>query len=225
MKVLVACEESQAVTIAFRNQGHEAYSCDLQDCSGGHPEWHIKDDAIKVAYSGEWDLMIGHPPCTYLSYAGTSSWNNPGRIKLRLEALEFFRLLWEAPITHICLENPKSCASPVIAKYSQEIQPYYFGNRDYKTTWLWLRNLPLLVHSADSNLFFEQTHTLKPEPFSIDNTSRKKPRYFVDGAHGDAKNRSKTFPGIAEAMAKQWSNLHGFEKTDAGGAILKPACR
>jgi len=204
MKVLIACEESQAVCIEFRKLGHEAFSCDLQECSGGYPEWHIVGDAITEAYSGKYDMMIGHPPCTYLSYAGTSSWNNTGRIKLRLEALEFFRLLWEAPIDRICLENPKGCASPVIAKYNQQIQPYYFGNRDIKTTWLWLKNLPLLIHNSETNLFSEQTHTLRPEPFCIDNTARKKPRYFVDGAHRDAKSRSKTFPGIAKAMAEQW---------------------
>jgi len=204
MKVLVACEESQVVTIAFRNKGHEAYSCDILDCSGGHPEWHIKGDAIKEAYSGKYDMMIGHPPCTYISYAGTQSWNNPGRIKLRLDALDFFRLLWEAPIEKICLENPKSCASPVIAKYSQEIQPYYFGNRDMKTTWLWLKNLPPLLHSPTNTLFESVTHTPKPEPYSIDNTERKKFRYFTDGPQHNSTHRSKTFPGIAKAMADQW---------------------
>lgn len=203
MRVLVACEESQAVCIAFRERGHEAYSCDLQDCSGGHPEWHIKDDAIKIAYSGGWDLMIGHPPCTFISYAGTQSWNDPGRIKKRLEALEFFRSLWEAPINKICLENPKSCASPVIAKYSQEIQPFYFGDRQYKTTWLWLKNLPLLIHSKYDSLFFSKTHTLIPEPISVEVGIRVKKRHFTESSKGSI-NRSKTFPGIAKAMAEQW---------------------
>lgn len=142
LKVLVACEESQAVTLAFRKLGHEAYSCDLQPCSGGHPEWHIQGDAIKEAYSGKYDLMIGHPPCTYLSFAGTRWWNDPGRCLKRLEALEFFRALWEAPIDKICLENPRGCASPTIAKYTQEIEPYYFGDEATKPTWLWLKNLP-----------------------------------------------------------------------------------
>ena len=204
MNVLVACEESQTVCIAFRNKGHEAYSCDILPCSGGHPEWHIKDDAIKVAYSGDWDMMIGHPPCTYISYAGTHVWNKPGRIKLRLEALEFFRLLWEAPIEKICLENPKSCASPVIAKYTQEIQPYYFGNRDYKTTWLWLKNLPRLIHTKGSNLFFENTHTEIPQPLKIEESGKK--RYFTEFQNLNRSSviRSKTFPCIATAMAEQW---------------------
>ena len=207
MKVLIGCEESQAVCIEFRKLGHEAYSCDLQECSGGHPEWHLQMDIFEAIKLKKWDLMIAHPPCTYISYAGTSSWNNPGRIKLRLEALEFFMRLWEAPIDRICLENPKSCASPVIAKYSQVIQPYYFGDRDYKTTWLWLKNLPMLIHTPETNIFYEGTHTLKPEPFSIDNTLRAHKRYFTDSKHRDSKNRSKTFPGIAKAMAEQWSNL------------------
>jgi hypothetical protein len=204
MRVLVACEESQAVCKEFRALGHLAFSCDIQECSGGRPDWHIQGDAIVEAYSGKYDLMIGHPPCTYISYAGTASWNNPGRIKLRLEALEFFRLLWEAPINKICLENPKSCASPVIAKYSQEIQPYYFGDSDMKTTWLWLKNLPTLKHVEKSNLFFKSTHAKKPEPYSIDNTERAKKRYFTDGPQHNSKHRSKTFPGIAKAMAQQW---------------------
>ena len=208
MKVLVACEESQAVCKAFRERGHDAYSCDIQKCSGGHPEWHIQGDAIKEAYTGKYDLMIGHPPCTYISYAGNSSWNNPGRIKLRLEALDFFRLLWEAPIPMICLENPKSCASPVIAKYSQEIQPYYFGDRELKTTWLWLKNLPKLIHTKDNGLFNNKTHTEKPEATYQDKSGKL--RYATDAISGKGNGsclRSKTFPGIAKAMAEQCGNL------------------
>ncbi len=204
MKVLIACEESQVVCKAFREKGHEAFSCDIKECSGGHPEWHIQDDAVKIAYSGSWDLMIGHPPCTYISYAGTHVWNKQGRIKLRLEALEFFRLLWEAPIERICLENPKSCASPVIAKYSQEIQPYYFGNKDYKTTWLWLKNLELLKHYDSASLFNVKTHTEIPEPLKIEDNGKK--RYFTEFQNWgrSSTDRSKTFPGIAKAMADQW---------------------
>lgn len=208
MRVLVACEESQAVCIAFREKGHEAYSCDILPPSGGHPEWHIQDDAIKVAYSGEWDLMIGHPPCTYLSFAAMQYWNRPGRIKKRLEALEFFRLLWEAPIEKICLENPKGCASPVIAKYSQEIQPFYFGEAQYKTTWLWLKNLPLLVHVKEDNLFELATHTEKPKPLAYNKSGKAIHWCDYHGPSEDRANlRSKTFPGIAKAMAEQWSNL------------------
>jgi site-specific DNA-cytosine methylase len=208
LDILVACEESQEVTKAFRRLGHNAFSCDLQPCSGGHPEWHIQGDVIAQLGNG-WDLMIGHPPCTYLSYAGTAHWNNPGRLQKRLKALEFFAALWEAPINHICLENPKGCASPAITKYSQEIQPYYFGDQHLKTTWLWLKNLPALTYSLTGNLFEQQTATERPEAIYTDYTGKK--RYFTDaigGYHGEGNStlkRSKTFPGIAEAMATQWT--------------------
>ena len=202
MKVLVACEESQAVCKAFRAKGHEAFSADIQECSGGKPEWHIKGDVLELL-TDEWDIMIGFPPCTYLTYAGTRHWNNPGRLEKRLDALSFFAKLWTAPINHICLENPKGCASPTIAKYSQEIQPYYFGNDDMKTTWLWLKNLPLLQHYQEDTLFNTKTHVAKPKPYSILKTTGK-PTYFADGKTRCPKERSKTFPGIAQAMAQQW---------------------
>jgi hypothetical protein len=205
MRVLVACEESQVVCLAFRKLGHEAYSCDIQNCSGGHPEWHIKDDVLAHLNDG-WDMMIAHPPCTYLSYAGIAHWNKSGRCKKRLEALDFFRQLYEAPIPKICIENPKGCASPTIAKYSQEIQPYYFGDSDMKTTWLWLINLPPLIHIDGEDLFLLNTHTDKPAPYSIDNTERAHKRYFTD-TNRKSINRSKSFKGIADAMANQWGNL------------------
>lgn len=195
MRVLVACEESQAVTIAFRKLGYEAYSCDMQDCSGGHPEWHIKDNTLNHLNAG-WDLMIGHPPCTYLSYAGMAHWNKPGRLEKRIEALKFFAALYEAPIPFIALENPKSCASPVIAKYDQIIQPYYFGDDHQKTTCLWLKNLPLL----------KPTNILpKPEPVYIDKKGKR--IYTTDAISGNKAGqikRSKTFQGVANAMAEQW---------------------
>jgi len=215
VSVLIACEESQAVTIEMRKLGIEAYSCDIEPCSGGHPEWHIQGDALEQLDKG-WDMMIGFPPCTYLTYAGTRHWNNPGRLQKRLEALSFFAALWLAPIDKICLENPKGCASPVIAKYSQEIQPYYFGDREMKTTWLWLKNLPPLKHYENDDLFNQSTHTEKPEPYSILKTSGK-PTYFADGKTRDPKIRSKTFPGIAKAMAKQWGCLHATRKQKVGG--------
>lgn len=201
MKILIACEESQAVTIEFRKLGHEAFSCDVQECSGGRPEWHIQGDVIAQLDKG-WDMMIGFPPCTYLSYAGTRHWNSPGRLESRLEALQFFAALWLAPIEKIGLENPKGCASPTIAKYSQEIQPYYFGDSDIKTTWLWLKNLPLLIHNEQETLFDQKTHVDKPEPYSIEASGKR--RYFAEGSARWSKERSKTFPGIAKAMAAQW---------------------
>jgi len=202
-RVLLACEESQTVCKEFRANGHEAFSCDIQECSGGHPEWHIVGDVMEIINEG-WDMMIGFPPCTYLTYAGTRHWNNEGRLGKRLDALDFFAKLWLAPIDRICLENPKGCASPTIAKYSQEIQPYYFGDDDMKTTWLWLKNLPLLQHYQTDTLFDDKTHVPKPQPHSILKTTGK-PTYFADGKTRDPKVRSKTFPGIAAAMATQWN--------------------
>lgn len=210
MKILVACEESQAVCIAFRNKGHEAYSCDIQECSGGHPEWHIQGDAIKEAYSGKYDMMIGHPPCTYLSYAATSVWNNPGRLEKRLDALKFFAKLWLAPIEKICLENPMGCASPTIAKYSQVIQPYYFGDTESKRTCLWLKNLSPLIYVEGDTLFEENT-VVKPKIYAYYKKGKKKgkPIYgndYLKFSEDRGKIRSKTFPGIALAMATQWSD-------------------
>lgn len=204
MRVLVACEFSGIVREAFAKRGHDAWSCDLLPTE--IPGNHIQGDVLEILNDG-WDLMIAHPPCTYISYAGTAHWNKPGRIKKRLEALDFFRQLWEAPIEKICLENPKSCASPVIAKYTQEIQPYYFGDSHIKTTWLWLKNLPPLKHSEIDTLFQKRTHVEKPEPLSIDNTKRAKKRYFTDAASRNPLVRAKTFRGIADAMADQWGNL------------------
>jgi hypothetical protein len=204
MRVLVACEYSGIVRDAFIARGHDAMSCDLLDTERPGP--HYVGDVRDVLYDG-WDLMIAHPPCTYLSYAGTRHWNTPGRISKRLDALEFFRMLWEAPIDKICLENPKGCASPVIAKYSQEIQPYYFGDSSIKTTWLWLKNLPLLVHvNGEDDLFDNNTHVNKPEPVYIDNGG--KARHFTEAMKGTdrAKDRAKTFQGIADAMADQWGH-------------------
>ena len=203
MRVLVACEFSGIVRDALISRGHDAMSCDLLDTERPGP--HYKGDVRDVLYSG-WDMMIGHPPCTYLSYAGTQVWDKPGRIQLRLDALAFFALLWNAPIERICLENPKGCASPVIAKYTQEIQPYFFGESQQKTTWLWLKNLPPLVHSNTETLFEGRTSVDKPMPICTDSTGKK--RYFTDAKIRDAGERARTFPGIAAAMAEQWGGLN-----------------
>lgn len=209
MKIIVACEFSGIVRDAFRARGHDAWSCDLLPTEKEGP--HIQGDVLEILDDG-WDLMIAHPPCTYLSYAGTRHWNNPGRCKKRLEALDFFRSLWEAPIEKICLENPKSCASPVIAKYTQEIQPYYFGDEAIKTIWLWLKNLSPLTHLQSDTLFNKKTHIKRPEPLYV---HKRKPsknfkggeikkRYYVDAATRNPKERARFWPGIAKAMAEQW---------------------
>ena len=206
MKVLIACEYSGTVRDSFSIKGHDAWSCDILPTESDQTKKegkHIKGDVLSILDQG-WDLMIGHPPCNYISYAGTSSWNLPGRVFKRLESLHFFAKLWEAPIEKICLENPKSVASPIIAKYAQEIQPYYFGDPHLKTTWLWLKNLPLLTYNLTGTLFEPQTATTRPEPISFDNTERKKKRYYTDGKTRDPKERARFWPGIAKAMAEQW---------------------
>lgn len=210
-RVLVACEESQAVCIAFRNKGHEAYSCDIQECSGRRPEWHIQGDAIEVAYGQQWDLMIGHPPCTYLSNAGNGYFNSEkygykarNRMTYRLHAGDFFMKLYNAPIRKICIENPVGYMNSII-NATQTIHPYFFGDPHKKRTCLWLKNLPMLIHSNGGDLFQENTHVFAA-PIYIDKSG--KPRYFTDSISGSRKTsqkeRSKTFPGIANAMADQW---------------------
>jgi len=202
MKVLVACEFSGIVRDAFDARGHDAVSCDLLPTE--RPGKHIQGDVLEILDDG-WDLMIAHPPCTYISFAGTQWWNQNGRVFKRLDALYFFAQLWEAPIEKICIENPKSCASPVIAKYTQEIQPFYFGDEHFKTTWLWLKNLPTLIHIPEDTLFEKKTHTPKPKPLAYNKNG--KAIHWCDyhaPSEDRARNRSKTFQGIANAMAEQW---------------------
>ena len=203
MKVLIACEFSGIVRDAFIKRGHNAISCDLLPTEKPGP--HVQGDVLEILDDG-WDLMIAHPPCTYLSYAATRSWNDKGRIKKRLEALEFFRLIWEAPIEKVCVENPKGCASPTIAKYSQIIQPWYWGDGYFKTTYLWLRNLPLLIHIEHETLFEKRTHVDRPKPVYVCEKTGKKVHWeeAMGGGKNRAKNRAKFWQGIADAMAEQW---------------------
>lgn len=196
MKVLVACEESQAVTIQLRSLGHEAYSCDIQDCSGGHSEWHIKGDVIPLL-SEHWDMIIAFPPCTYLTFAGNRHLNQPGRLEKRLAAAEFFMKFVNAPCEHIAIENPVGFMNSCYRKPDQIIHPYMFGDPYMKRTCLWLKNLPLL----------EPTYYLpKPEPKYVQKDGKR--RYWVETFSGSdrQKVRSKTFPGIAAAMAYQFTN-------------------
>lgn len=209
IKVLIACEESQRVCIAFRERGFEAYSCDIVDCSGGHPEWHIKDDVLKHL-NEHWDMMIAHPPCTFLSYAATSSWNDDGRVWKRLDALNFFAQLWTATIDRIAIENPMGCASPTISKFTQVIQPYFFQDTESKRTCLWLKNLPKLKHVPQTDMFDECTH-VEPTVYGYYKTGKNqgKPIYgnnYLKFSDDRGKIRSVTFPGIAHAMAKQWGD-------------------
>tara|TARA_R110002012_G_scaffold16404_4_gene63406 strand:+ start:9731 stop:10384 length:654 start_codon:yes stop_codon:yes gene_type:complete len=212
MKVLIACEESQTITKKFREKGIEAYSCDILDCSGGMPQYHLKGDALTYAYSGFYDLMIAHPPCTYLAVSG-ARWmynkdktiNTERKVQQDL-ALDFVKLLMNAPIKHIAVENPISVISSKIRKPDQIVHPYMFGDKASKSTCLWLKNLPLLKPTdiVSKGEFFEW----------IDKKGKKKrqAQWYMD-ALKKAKSpeerrtlRSKTFEGMAQAMANQWSN-------------------
>ena len=223
MKILVACEESQAVTKELRRLGHEAYSCDIIECSGGHPEWHIKGDVLPLLngdcefntmdgenhyLSGRWDMIIAFPPCTYLSNAGACRlYPKKGqldmeRYKKGLQAKEFFLKFLNADCDRIAVENPVSSSVFEMPKHTQEIQPYQFnddGTHPYtKKTRLWLRGLPMLIPTTpDCN---------PVGPYVPAGTGRKNREKYGAAKRGeDAKNRAKTFSGIARAMAEQWA--------------------
>ena len=228
MKILVACEESQAVTIELRKLGNEAYSCDIENCSGGHPEWHIMNDVLPLlngncefkTVDGEthiinkkWDMIIAFPPCTYLTNAGTRHFSRRinteekvvAREKLRDEAFEFFMLFANADCEKIAIENPVGYANKMFRKPNQIIHPYYFGDNAKKRTCLWLKGIENLVPTK---------MLAEPEPVYICNGELSKGKKIgwcegirgtTGGQKGRAKARSKTFPGIAKAMAEQWT--------------------
>jgi hypothetical protein len=210
-KVLIACEESQAVTIAFRRLGFEAFSCDTLPSTGGHPEWHYQQDVFEVINKG-WDLMIAHPPCTYLSVSGAKHlYNKDGspneeRYNNQREALLFVKQLMDANIKHIAIENPISVISTKLCKPDQIVQPYWFGDSASKSTCLWLKNLPKLepTDMVDKGQFKEW--------IGKNGKTKKQPMWYYE-ALTKAKTtqerrglRSKTFQGIADAMANQWGN-------------------
>lgn len=225
MKVLVACEESQRVCIAFRERGHEAYSCDLRECSGGHPEWHIKQDVIPLLQGecefstcdgvrhivpGHWDLIIAHPPCTYLTVTGNSWFNVEKygskaieRFQLRKKAAAFFLEFVNAPCKRICIENPVGVMSSWFDKPSQIVHPYYFSNGSddsyfEKRTCLWLFGLPNLHYDLPEK---------RPDRVSFA-SGRTMPKWYADAwalpASLRAVVRSRTAPALARAMAEQW---------------------
>ena len=215
-KVLIACEESQAITKEFRALGVEAYSCDLLPASGGHPEWHIQGDAIEEAYSGKYGLMMAHPPCTYLAVSG-AGWlynkdgsRNEERWRNQYEALEFVKILMNAPIDHIAVENPVSVISTQIRKPDQIIHPWQFGDEAAKATCLWLKNLPHIKPTkiVGKGEFFEWTDK--------NGVKKKQAQWYMD-ALSEAKTaeerrtlRSKTFLGMAKAIANQWKDFKSF---------------
>lgn len=209
MKVLVACEESQEVCKAFREKGHEAYSCDIQECSGGHPEWHILGDCLQILKGGciitmngekhiveKWDLIIAHPPCTYISnagvrflYPGGKGILNEDRLRKGIKATHFFLRFLYADCEKIAIENPVPSTVYCLPKYNQIIQPWMFGHPVQKKTCLWLKGLPELVPT---------------EICEERQSSKVAGNWFNHGGKERQKNRAKTFPGIAKAMAEQW---------------------
>ena len=210
MRILIACEESQATTKAFRERGFDAYSCDIKPCTGGNPEWHIQGDALKEAYSGKYDMMIAHPPCTYLAVSG-ASWlynkdgtKNKERWANRRTALDFVRNLMAAPIKRIAIENPVSCISSEIRPPDCIVHPWMFGDEATKATCFWLKNLPALIPTkiVSKGDFYEWTDK---------NGKKKRQSQWYWDAFLNAKTpeerrtlRSKTFLGMANAMADQW---------------------
>lgn len=235
MKILVACEESQAVTKELRALGHEAYSCDIEPCSGGHTEWHILDDVLPLLngfcefktmdntahkINSRWDMIIAFPPCTYLTSAGTRHYSLrinsvekvEARIKERNKAVEFFLALANADCNKIAIENPVGYMNTNYTKPNQIIHPYFFAesiddkeNYYQKRTCLWLKGLPVLENKLNLP---------KPEPMYIRQGEKCKGKAIgwcegikntTGGQKGRAKARSKTFSGIAKAMAEQWA--------------------
>lgn len=236
LNVLIACEESQTVCKEFRNLGHNAYSCDLLECSGGHPEWHFQQDVLSLIRKGcgilqtgdkfklskgeRWDLMIAHPPCTFLAVSGARWFYNPEdknlpiekrrphpkfptRAKDREEGAPFFIALATANIEHIAVENPVGIMSRRFRKPDQIVQPYWFGDSASKATCLWLKNPPLL----------EKTKVVDSGERIILSSGKTLPKWYSDAltktktAEERRTLRSKTFPGFAKAMAKQWSEF------------------
>lgn len=181
MKILVGCEESQSVTLELRLRGHDAYSCDIIEQSGGFPEWHIQHDLIDVINWEKWDMLIAFPPCTDLAVSGARWFKNKDQTK----AIDFFKSIWNCKIPQIAIENPIG----IISRYrkpDQIIQPWQFGHGETKATCLWLKNLPKLV------------------PTDIVE-GREKRIWKMSPGPNRAKERSKTYPGIAKAMAEQWT--------------------
>lgn len=232
MNILVACEESQAVTKELRALGHNAFSCDLLECSGGHPELHFNIDVFEIiknnggilqsgetAFVPQWDMMIAHPPCTFLAVSGARWYYHPEdkhlptvqrrphpkfptRAQDRAIAISFFKALWEADIPRIAIENPIGIMSSHIGKATQVVQPYMFGDEATKTTCLWLKNLPLLMPTQMVS---------KGERVTF-SSGKSMPKWYAEAlikakTPEERRNlRSKTFKGMAKAMAVQWTN-------------------
>ena len=207
MKILVACEESQAVTIELRRLGHEAYSCDIQECSGGHPEWHIKGDVLPLlngdcefntmdgyrhTISGRWDMIIAFPPCTDLTVSGARHFAKKRADGRQQASIDFFMKFANAHCDRIAIENPVGIMSTHFRKPDQIINPWQFGHPETKKTCLWIKNLQPL----------EETENVYAYMMTLPEKARSRIHWM---GSGHAKERSKTYPGIARAMAEQWA--------------------
>ena len=207
MKILVACEESQAVTIELRRLGHEAYSCDIQECSGGHPEWHIKGDVLPLLngdcafntmdgenhyLSGRWDMIIAFPPCTDLAVSGARHFAKKRADGRQQASIDFFMKFANAHCDMIAIENPVGIMSTRFRKPDQIINPYQFGHPETKKTCLWLKNLQPL----------EETENVYAYMMTLPEKERSRIHWM---GSGHAKKKKKTYPGIARAMAEQWA--------------------
>jgi len=203
MKILVACEESQAVTIELRKLGHEAYSCDIEPCSGGHPEWHIQNNVLPLLdgctyfytmdgvlhtelSQNHWDMIIAFPPCTHLAVSGARYFDKKKKDGRQQQGIDFFILFTNADCPRIAIENPIGIMSTNYRKPDQIIQPWQFGHGETKATCLWLKGLPVLTPTDIVSGREQRVWKMPPGPER-------------------AKMRSKTFPGIAKAMAEQWA--------------------
>lgn len=224
MKILVACEESQAVTKEFRRLGHEAYSCDIIECSGGHPEWHIMQDVLPLLngncsfqtmdgeehrLEGRWDMIIAHPPCTYLTVAGAANIpKHPERIEKGFEAAEFLKKFLIADCDKIVVENPPTMKRFDLPKYTQIVRPWMFGESNNKPICFWLKGVSEI---KPTNIVGKDTDMVR---WVHKATGQKKScsKWYNTNTSQHSRHRSKTFPGVAKAMAEQWAGV-----ADKGG--------
>lgn len=200
MKILLACEESQAVCKAFRLLGHEAFSCDILPCSGGHPEWHIQGDVTPILEQ-EWDMIIAFPPCTHLAVSGARHFAKKIADGRQQQGIDFFMLFVNCKCPRVAIENPVGIMSNKYRKPDQIIQPWQFGEEFQKTTCLWLKGLPLL----------KPTNIVGKGEFYVSPSGKKLPKWYNENSNkrnNRQKSRSVTFQGIANAMAEQWGKIN-----------------
>lgn len=193
--MLIACEESQSVTKEMRALGIEAYSCDIEPCSGGHPEWHIQGDVTPLLEQ-EWDMIISFPPCTHLAASGAPWFKRKREDGRQQQAIDFFMLFANAKCGKICIENPIGIMSTIWCKPDQIVQPWMFGHAESKATCFWLKGLPKLVETNNVK------HTFDSLP-----KNKQQRIHYLPPSKDRGRLRSKTFEGIAKAMAEQWGGL------------------